>query len=147
MKNILIIMLAAIAMVAGVEAKPEMCPEKHVRPVEMKVEGKKKEMPKFHAKRHGHKHHVRPHGKRCHKHSVRPMLKHAKPQMKHQFKKQMPKMGHRPTRKPMESCAIVRPVRKHVMRKPEMNAPIVRPVRKVTKKQLRVKQPRIAPKH
>ena len=70
MKNILIIMLSAISMIAGVEAKPEVRPEMPIRPIEVKVKGKKS-MPKFDGKRHSHKHHVRPH--RCHKHVVRPV--------------------------------------------------------------------------
>ena len=90
------LVVAALAAVGMVEAKPEVRPEMPVRPVEMKVEGKK-EMPKFHGKRHGHKHHVRPHCKRFHKHGVRPM----------------PCKGmKRPHRKPMMNAPIVRPVRK-----------------------------------
>ena len=108
MKHIIsMIVVAALAAVGMVEAKPEM----PVRPIEVKVEGK----------RHGHKHHARPHGVRCHKHAVKPEMK------KHRHGK---KMGHRPVRKPMVDAPIVRPVRKPVMRKPEMDAPIVRPVRK-----------------
>ena len=79
------IIVAALAAVGMVEAKPEVRPEMPVRPVEMKVDGKKP-MPKFHGKRHGHKHHARPH--RCHKHGVRPH------------------------RKPMMQAPIMRPVRK-----------------------------------
>ena len=62
--------IVALAAIGVVEAKPEVRPMMPVRPIEMKVEGKK-EMPKFYGKRHGHKHHARPH--RCHKHGVRPM--------------------------------------------------------------------------
>lgn len=92
-KAINMIIVAALAAVGMVEAKPEVRPEMPVRPIEMKVEGKK-EMPKFHGKRHGHKHHARPHGKRFHKHGVRP------------------EMRKRPVRKPMMNAPIVRPVRK-----------------------------------
>ena len=77
-KAINMIIVAALAAVGMVEAKPEVRPEMPVRPVEMKVEGK----------RHGHKHHARPHCKRFHKHGVR---------------------LHR---KPMMQSPIVRPVRK-----------------------------------
>ena len=73
-KAINMIIVAALAAVGMVEAKPEVRPEMPVRPVEMKVEGKK-EMPKFHGKRHGHKNHARPH--RCHKHGVRKPMMHA----------------------------------------------------------------------
>lgn len=91
MKHIIsTLVVAALAAVGMVEAKPEM----PVRPIEVKVEGKKP-MPKFDGKRHGHKHHARPH--RCHKHGVRPMPKFH---------------GKRPHRKPMMSAPIVRPVRK-----------------------------------
>ena len=85
MKHIISMIVVALAAVGMVEAKPEM----PVRPIEVKVEGKKT-MPKFDGKRHGHKHHARPH--RCHKHGVRHM--------------------NRPHRKPMMSAPIVRPVRK-----------------------------------
>lgn len=84
-KVINMIVVAALAVVGMAEAKPEVRPEKPVCPIEMKVDGKK-----FHGKRHGHKHHARPH--RCHKHGVRHMK--------------------RPHRKPMISAPIVRPVRK-----------------------------------
>ena len=126
MKHIIsMIVVAALAAVGMVEAKPEVRPEMPVRPVEMKVEGKK-------VKHHGQKkHHARPHGKRCHKHGVRPMpefeaKRHGHKVMKHDTKKMVAHRG----RKPMMDAPIVRPVRKHVMRKPEMNAFIVRPVRK-----------------
>ena len=86
MKHIIsTLVVAALAAVGMVEAKPEM----PVRPIEVKVEGKKP-MPKFDGKRHGYKHHARPH--RCHKHGVRHMKRHH--------------------RKPMMSAPIVRPVRK-----------------------------------
>ena len=114
MKHIIsMIVVAALVAVGVVEAKHEVRPEMPVRPVEMKVEGKKE----MHKK-------AKHHGKRCHKHGVRPM--HHKGM----------KRSHR---KPMMDAPIVRPVRKHVMRKPEMNAPIVRPVRKACPAIKRVK--------
>ena len=85
MKHIIsTLVVAALAAVGMVEAKPEVRPEKPVCPIEMK-----------HGKRHGHKHHAHPH--RCHKHGVCPMPKFH---------------GKRPHRKPMMSAPIVRPVRK-----------------------------------
>ena len=90
-KAINMIIVAALAAVGVVEAKPEVRPMMPVRPIEMKVEVKK-EMPKFHGKRHGHKRHARPY--RCHKHGFRP----------HGMK--------RPHRKPMMNAPIVCPVRK-----------------------------------
>lgn len=95
MKHIIsTLVVAALAVVGMAEAKPEVRPEKPVCPIEMKVDGKKP-MPKFHGKRHGHRHHVRPH--RCHKHGFRPM----------------PCKGmKRPHRKPMMDAPIVRPVRR-----------------------------------
>lgn len=56
MKHIIsTLVVAALAAVSMVEAKPEVRPEMPVRPIEMK-----------HGKHHCHKHHVRPHrhGKR-----------------------------------------------------------------------------------
>ena len=82
--------VVALAAVGMVEAKPEM----PVRPV-VQVEVAKKPMPKFkHGKRHGHKHHARPH--RCHKHGFRPY--------RHGMK--------RVSRKPIMGAPIVRPVHK-----------------------------------
>lgn len=100
MKNILIIMLSAVAMIAGVEAKPVEHPVMHpiAHPTNPELE-----KPKFHGKRHGHKHHVRPHGKRCYKNAVKPEMK------KHRRCK---KMSPRPVRKPMVDAPIVRPVRR-----------------------------------
>ena len=93
MRNIVsMIVVAALAAVGMVEAKPEM----PVRPIVQVEVGVQKPMPKFkHGKRHGHKHHARLH--RCHKHGVRPM----------------PHMGKkRHFRKPMMHAPVARPVHK-----------------------------------
>lgn len=76
MNKVISMIVVALAAVGMVEAKPEMS----VRPV-VQVEVAKKPMPKFkHGKRHGHKHHARPH--RCHKHHVKGMKRpHRKPMM------------------------------------------------------------------
>jgi hypothetical protein len=62
MKNFLIIMLSAVATIAGVEAKPVEHPVMHpiAHPTNPELE-----KPQFKCKKH-HKHHVRPHrhGKR-----------------------------------------------------------------------------------
>lgn len=87
MKHIIsMIVVAALAAVGIVEAKPVM----PVRPIVVKVDGKKP-MPKFDGKRHGHKHHVRPH--RYHKHGVHPI--HSK-------------VMKRPHRKPMMPAPVRR---------------------------------------
>lgn len=88
MKHIIsMVVVAALVAVGMVEAKPEMRPEMPVRPVEMKVEGKK-------AKRHGHKGMKRSHRKpMMDAPIVRPVRKHV-------------------MRKPEMNAPIVRPVRK-----------------------------------
>ena len=95
-KVISMLVVAALAAVGMVEAKPEVRPME--RPVMHPIAhptNPELEKPKFHGKRHGHKHHVRPH--RYHKHGVRPM----------------PCKGlKRPHRKPMMNAPIVHPVRK-----------------------------------
>ena len=92
MRNIVSMIVVALAAVGMAEAKPEM----PVRPIVQVEVGVQKPMPKFkHGKRHGHKHHARPH--RCHKHGFRPMPCKG---MKRHF------------RKPMMDAPIVRPVRR-----------------------------------
>ena len=93
-KVISMLVVAALAVFGNVEAKPEVRPMEHpvMHPIAHPT-NPELEKPKF----HGKKHHVRPHGKRFHKHGVRPM----------------PCKGmKRPHRKPMMNAPIVRPVRK-----------------------------------
>lgn len=96
MKHIISMIVVALAAVGMVDAKPEVRPASHpvMQPIAHPT-NPELEKPKFHGKRHGHKHHVRPH--RCHKHGVRPMP--CKGMKRHH-------------RKPMMNAPIVRPARK-----------------------------------
>lgn len=67
MRNIVSMIVVALAAVGIVEAKPEVRPMEHpvMHPIAHPT-NPELEKPKFHGKRHCHKHHVRPHrhGKR-----------------------------------------------------------------------------------